>query len=128
MDRTNAELARRWLLVITWAGVIFFLSSRPGDEFPDLGLLSKLASMVAHFAVYAVLMLFLQRALRHSDAVSPGRALAVGLALVAAYAVSDEYHQSFVPGRQPDPLDWLADMAGALATWLALPVDWLGGQ
>jgi VanZ family protein len=115
-------------MVILWAGVIFFLSSLPDDELPDLGLLSTLASMAAHFVVYAVLMALVQRALRHDGTMSPGRALAVGLALVAAYAISDEYHQSFVPGRQPDPLDWLADMAGALAICLALPVDWLGGQ
>jgi VanZ family protein len=128
MQEARVESARRWLMVIVWAGVIFFLSSRPQDEFPDLGLLSELASMVAHFVVYAVLMLFLQRALRHDSAMSPGRALAVGLALVAVYALSDEYHQSFVPGRQPDPLDWLTDMTGALATYLALPVGWLEGR
>jgi VanZ family protein len=128
MQEARVESARRWLMVIAWAGVIFFLSSRPEDEFPDLGLLSQLASMVAHFVVYAVLMALLQRALRHDNAMSPGRALAVGLALVAVYALSDEYHQAFVPGRQPDPLDWLTDMTGALATYLALPVGWLEGR
>jgi VanZ family protein len=128
MQEARVESARRWLLVIVWAGVIFFLSSRPQDEFPDLGLLNELAALVAHFVVYAVLMLFLQRALRHDNAVSAGRALAVGLALIAAYALSDEYHQAFVPGRYPDPLDWLADMTGALVAYLALPVGWLEGR
>jgi VanZ family protein len=128
MQEARVASARHWLLVIAWAGVIFFLSSRPKDELPDLGPLSQLASLVAHFVVYAVLMLFLQRALRHDNVMSPGRALAVGLALIAIYALSDEYHQAFVPGRHPDPLDWLTDMTGALATYLTLPVGWLEGR
>ena len=34
------------------------------------------------------------------------------LAVGWAYAVLDEWHQSFVPGRNPDIADWLADAAG----------------
>ncbi len=30
----------------------------------------------------------------------------------ALFAVSDEIHQSFVPGRDPDFFDWLADCVG----------------
>ncbi|MCX7707278.1 MAG: VanZ family protein, partial [Anaerolineae bacterium] len=33
--------------------------------------------------------------------------------LALLYAFSDEFHQSFVPGRHPDPLDILTDAAGA---------------
>jgi VanZ family protein len=29
------------------------------------------------------------------------------------YGISDEFHQSFVPGRTPDPVDWATDTAGA---------------
>jgi VanZ family protein len=36
-------------------------------------------------------------------------------ALSAAYGVTDEWHQSFVPGRTPDVGDWLADAVGAAA-------------
>jgi len=36
------------------------------------------------------------------------------------YALSDEYHQSFVPGRHPDPLDIVTDLAGAAAALLWL--------
>ena len=34
------------------------------------------------------------------------------LAVGSAYAALDEWHQSFVPGRNPDIADWLADAAG----------------
>jgi VanZ family protein len=38
--------------------------------------------------------------------------LAVGLA--SLYGVSDEVHQAFVPGRNADVFDWVADTTGAL--------------
>jgi VanZ family protein len=48
------------------------------------------------------------------------RALTVSTALTAtllttAYGVTDEYHQSFVPGRTSDPLDVAKDLAGSAA-------------
>ena len=45
--------------------------------------------------------------------------------LTAAYGALDEVHQSFVPGRTADPLDALADAAGALIIALAV---WLVGR
>jgi hypothetical protein len=41
-----------------------------------------------------------------------------GLAVVLAtlYGVTDEFHQSFVPGRSPDRFDVLADCVGAAVT------------
>jgi len=35
--------------------------------------------------------------------------------LATAYGVTDEYHQSFVPGRTADPMDVVKDLAGAAA-------------
>ena len=34
--------------------------------------------------------------------------------IVSAYAASDEWHQSFVPGRASEAADWIADTAGAI--------------
>lgn len=39
-----------------------------------------------------------------------GWLIAVGL----LYALSDEWHQMYVPGRSPDLADWLADAVGLL--------------
>jgi VanZ family protein len=33
--------------------------------------------------------------------------------LASAYAVTDEFHQTFVEGRHGTPVDWLIDSAGA---------------
>jgi VanZ family protein len=39
--------------------------------------------------------------------------------LVGLYGITDEFHQSFIPGRTADALDVAADVAGGLlGTWL----------
>ncbi len=44
------------------------------------------------------------------------RSALIGAFLVAsAYAVTDEWHQSFVEGRTASPIDWAVDTAGAAA-------------
>jgi VanZ family protein len=40
-------------------------------------------------------------------------ALLLALSLASLYGATDEFHQSFVPGRSADVLDWLADTLGA---------------
>lgn len=74
----------------------------------------------AHFTLYAVLMVLLARTLRRSGGVPAPRAWLFAFVLVGLYGLSDEYHQSFVPGRTPDPIDWLTDLAGALTAWIIL--------
>jgi VanZ family protein len=37
----------------------------------------------------------------------------ITIAFCSLYALSDEWHQSFVPGRSSDVLDWIADTLGA---------------
>jgi hypothetical protein len=95
-----------WAAAIAWAALLFALSATPGDpDGFDWPLLSfPGADKVAHAALYAVLGATLRLA--------TGR---TGLAVVwaGAYGVSDEVHQAFVPGRSPDPWDWLADVVGA---------------
>ena len=96
--------ARLWLPVLGWAALIFAFSSVP-DLTTGLGGWDLLLRKIAHAAEYAVLGALLVRA--------TGRAgLAVGLG--ALYAVSDEVHQSFVPGRLGSPLDVALDAVSVL--------------
>ena len=91
-----------WLPVVAWAGLIFTLSSVP-DLGTGLGGWDLLLRKLAHAAEFAVLGLLLVRAL--------GRPLPAFVA-GAAYAVTDEIHQAFVPGRLGSPLDVAIDAAG----------------
>ena len=93
-----------WGPVVAWAGLIFGLSSIP-DLGTGLGGWDLALRKLAHAAEYAVLGLLLLRAL--------GRELPALLAGVA-YAVTDELHQHFVPGRQAAVYDVAVDALGVL--------------
>jgi VanZ family protein len=95
-----------WLPAAAWAGVIFYLSSRPRLPAPDVAGIDK----VAHFGAYALLASLLIFATERSRL-----PLAAAVVLGLLYGVSDELHQMFVPGRAPDVLDWFADAAGVAA-------------
>jgi hypothetical protein len=94
-----------WLPVVAWAGLIFTLSSIP-DLGTGLGGWDLVLRKVAHAGEYAVLGLLLLRALAR-----PWAAFLLGV----AYAVTDEIHQAFVPGRAGSPLDVAIDAAGVAA-------------
>ena len=98
----------RFLPAVLVASTIFWLSSQPvlPDFLPGFDGFDKLC----HIAAYATLAATLLYGARF-----PVGRRAWGWALVAVlYGVSDEFHQSFVPGRTPDLLDLLADAVGAV--------------
>jgi VanZ family protein len=69
--------------------------------------------------VYFVLFRLVYRAVL-VDIKNPVKASMVALLLTAVYAVSDEYHQSFVPGRTATGKDILFDMLGMGIAWLSV--------
>ena len=101
---------RLWLPVVAWAAVIFAFSAVPSLGI-GLGGWDLILRKLAHVAEYAILGALLARAL-------PSR-LSVAFALGVAYAVTDEIHQTYVPGRAGRPLDVLIDAAGVALGVLA---------
>lgn len=105
-----------WLPLLAWMGLIFYLSAQPDLPQPDTGWVGTALSSGAHAFVFCVLAVLWMRMLdgrRH--------ALLVAFLLTMLYALSDEFHQAFVPGRHPDPWDLLCDALGAvlaLGLWL----------
>jgi VanZ family protein len=92
----------RWLPAITVMVVIFGLSSIPSKEMPDFGFWDLIVKKGAHVLGYAVLAATYWYGLGFNK---DRWRLALLFALV--YAITDEYHQSFVPGRHPSWLDAL---------------------
>jgi VanZ family protein len=95
---------------ILWMALIYFLSSRSGvDIEPVFPGHDKLMHAFA-FGVLAVCFLGVM-----DPRPSGYRWQQVGIAvtLAALYGLTDEFHQSFVPLRNPDALDVMADVAGA---------------
>ncbi len=110
---TRTQRAFRWLLVFAWMGIIYFLSSRPDLPTPDNDLLADIFSALSHAFVFGVLMGLLLRAMSGGlRRVSRGQAL-LAFALTMTYALTDEFHQSFVPNRTPDMFDVIVDAIGA---------------
>lgn len=99
---------------VAWAAAIWWLSSQPeppgSDMVPDVPYVDKLA----HAALFGVLAGLTRLA-------GAGRHAAWLLALTVGAV--DELHQAFVPQREPELLDLLADGAGAAAAIAA--VEWL---
>jgi VanZ family protein len=62
--------------------------------------------------MYAVLGYLVFRALEQSS--SRAGAIALAIALCAAWGAIDEWHQIFVPGRAAELQDWMADVVGGM--------------
>jgi VanZ family protein len=93
--------------------LIFIFSAQSRLPSPDDPLLNFLLKKSAHFLVYAVLAFLLWRALPRKH-----WSYATAWALTALYAISDEYHQSFVALRTPTARDVIIDSIGAATALL----------
>lgn len=115
---TARHLLRRivvWGPLVAYLALIYYLSSRSSVSwaapYPD---------KLLHFLEYGGLALLAARALNGTiRRAVPVKVLLVAWSLAVAYAASDEFHQLFVPGRESDWRDLLADALGA-ATALGL--------
>ena len=105
-----------WVPVILYALAIFVSSSAEQPQVVP----ATFGDKSLHAAAYAVLALLTLRALAGGawSGVTPAAAVAAAV-LASAYGVGDEVHQLFVPGRQFDPADMLADAVGAGAACAA---------
>jgi VanZ family protein len=74
---------------------------------------------IGHFTEYAILAALLWRALRGTFTAIGKGTLAAGVFLItAAFAASDEFHQSFVSTRTASAHDVMIDCTGAFAAVL----------
>ena len=101
-----------WLPVFIYCLLIFMQSSYPSPEsVPDWPYIDKLL----HIAVYALLgALFLRafKTLRIRQNLK--LVMILSILLSSLYGISDEIHQHFVPFRNADFMDALADMFGSV--------------
>ena len=95
----------RWVLVAVWMGAIFWFSAQPQAAL-DFGQ-PEFLGKAAHVTEYAVLGWLVQRA--RGDR----RAWWQSWLIVILYAATDEFHQSFTPGRTPRVTDVMIDAVGA---------------
>ena len=127
----------RWAPVVAWAGCIFFASTGtfsgahtgawilpvlewlfPRAEHHTLELVHAGIRKLGHFTEYLILALLVARALRTNGDWRPRHAV-LAVLFATAYAMTDEAHQYFVPGRTAAPTDVLIDATGAAAGQIA---------
>lgn len=127
----------KYLLLLAWALVIFYLSSEGHDassgrsdgivvvlqqwgaSWPQdvLSFLTRKAAHTVAYFVFGVLMFNVVRSYPGSSR----RAVLWSVLFVLLYAASDEFHQLFVPGRSAELRDILIDTTagtlGVLTHW-----------
>ncbi len=107
-DRINAHFP--WLLMMI---LITIESSLTGFELPPLGL--EIEDKLIHALVFGVLGWLIARGFHlEKKPVLNRHFVTIAIVLGLAFAVSDEFHQSLVSGRDADVLDLVADWVGIL--------------
>lgn len=97
-------------LLLLYCSFIFWVSSQPSIPvdmiFPHQ---DKIHHMAGYFILGSLASRFFSNYVTKQSFV-----FIFSLCFCSLYGVSDEWHQSFVPGREADVLDWVADTLGAL--------------
>jgi VanZ family protein len=102
------DIVPRWLPALMLMLVIFALSSRTSAELPNFGGWDYFFKKTAHAIGYGALAVSYLHAL-------PPRNYKLAWLLAVLYSATDEFHQSFVPGRRASVIDVLVfDNLGAL--------------
>lgn len=135
-NKKNLHIILSCAAVILWMILIFVLSAQPavksnrvskkvtevivkivnkiipGSDFKVLNA-NRFIRKNAHFFVYMILGILTSVAVRKFGVVGM-RTMGLVLLICVLYALSDEFHQTFVPGRGPQIKDVLIDGAGAV--------------
>lgn len=127
-----------WILVLLHLGLIFYFSSEPAVESEeistnvteivtqivqrvtpkkesdlDIESLHHLIRKNAHFFLYLVLGVLVMNAMRRSG-VYGSKGIILTILICVLYAISDEFHQTFVLGRSGEVRDVIIDSAGVI--------------
>ncbi|MFH1230162.1 MAG: VanZ family protein [Planctomycetota bacterium] len=103
---------RYWLPVYLYAFAIFLSSHQARLEIPIkfIGI-----DKVLHCIAYAVLAVLIYRACRKSQKILIyQKAYFISVICSVLYGFSDEFHQFYIPGRQTNEWDFIADALGAI--------------
>lgn len=128
-----------WTLVILWMALIFLFSHQPATKSSELSssITEKIINIIevvapssdnrpshidldhllrkgAHFIIYLILGILVSNSIMKSNVVIKRNCILLALLICILYAISDEVHQLFIPGRSGEIKDVLIDSIGAL--------------
>ena len=98
-------------LAVVWMATIYYLSSH---AMPEIELGFSAQDKLVHVLGYGLLGTLLLGAMPWRGGGYTARQILLAAGLATLYGLLDEWHQAFVPGRNSDALDVLADAVGAL--------------
>lgn len=98
----------KWLPALVMMALIFAFSNTPSSDLPNFNAADFIIKKSAHMLGYALLALAYLRAFNGD--ISKWKLIWL---LAILYAATDEFHQSFVPGRGPSVIDVGIDAIGA---------------
>ena len=117
-----------WCAALVYMGVIFFLSSIPGEDLPLPQFF--MSDKIAHFLTYTILGVLIAFRSGLTDLAKGRRVTAwtkggwIAPMVGILYGLFDEFHQLLTPHRTFDLKDWATDIAGVLiGFWLARKWD-----
>ena len=99
-----------WLPPLLYMAVIFAVSAQP-NPLPEIT--ARVSDKLLHLVEYSGLAALFVRALTR-EGWGWRDAILAAIVMTSLYGASDEYHQAFVPNRNPAVSDWVADSLGAL--------------
>jgi len=112
-SRLLKSILWQWGPAFLMMSAIFAFSSIPSAEVPTFGVMDFIVKKGGHALGYGLLALAYLRGLKGKSRNILLRQIFIAWALATLYSATDEYHQSFVPGRHPAVTDVLIDSAGA---------------
>jgi VanZ family protein len=113
---------RRWGPSLLMMALIFTASGTAGSDLPKFGIWDFFVKKGGHLIGYALLGASYAHGLVSHKGMKRSVLLAA-IVLAGLYAVTDEFHQSFTPGRTPSAVDVGIDTIGAalgvgIWTWI----------
>ncbi|MDZ7586607.1 MAG: VanZ family protein [Patescibacteria group bacterium] len=108
------EKIKLWLPVIIWAGIIFLFSNQTINKPAPFSWPDFVVKKTAHVTEYAIFYWLLFRAISQKNKLVGKKSFIFSLIIVILFALSDEWHQTFIPGREGTLRDVGFDTIGGL--------------
>src|SRR3989338_4518983 len=108
----------RWWPVLVWCGLIFIVSAMPINKSQEFSWLDFIFKKTAHVTEYAILFWLVFRAASDRGRLYSKKIFVWSFVFSVLYAFSDEWHQTFVPGREGTLRDVGFDTLGILFSWI----------
>jgi VanZ family protein len=108
----------RLAVLLAWMALITYWSNQPHlpiDQPVVANALHNLQHRMAHVLAYGLMGLLAYWTFEPKSSTANRASWIIAIGVTSLFGITDEFHQSFIPGRRPAIDDWLLDTASAAA-------------